>query len=363
VNYLEVDNKFISPLDTVVSINTFSKEANEYVNDNFDQKIWSFHKQIDGYHEFSGINNLYTLNNSFDTNQAIEVSSTLFNVIEEGIKLTKLTKGVFNICLGEIYDLYSPYFTLQENALSSVDVERINNLLSGIPTYQNIDEYVILDKENSTIKLNRVNEYDYKLNVGGYAKGYGLDLIDKDYEDKNYPALISLGSSTMEFVHSYPGKESKNWKLSYARPMIKEVANEKLLSLEFEGGLRVSTSSDSEKYFLEGNKICSHIIDGTSGNSHTYYRSVSVVSKNCPNFVLDALSTYLFNLPKDEVEENVEIFEKTYSCNIDYLLCEPLGTTSLSELNSYKIYTTKYMYEKIDKKTLNSSIKELDIIN
>lgn len=362
VNYLEVDNQFISPLDTVVSINTYSKEANDFVNDDFDKKIWEFHKEVDGYHPFNNINNLYTLNKSIGTGENIKVSSTLFNVIEEGIKLTKLTKGIFNICLGEVYDLYSPYYTLEENSLSSADQDKLVQLLSALPSYQNIDEYVVLDKTNMTIRLNKVNEYNYSLNIGGYGKGYALDLISKDYQDKNYPALISLGSSTMEFVHAYPGPSSKNWKLSYARPMIGSSSNERLLSLEFEGGLRVSTSSDSEKYYLEGNKISSHILDGTSGISHSYYRSVSVVSKNCPNFVLDALSTYLFNLPQDKVDENVKLFEENYRCNIDYLLCEPISNENLYELNSYKVYTSEKMYKKIDKKSLNSSIKALDII-
>lgn len=373
---IQVGEEFIAPFNTEIIVTTYSKKANELVNKSFNDLILSLHKDSDRYYSYEGINNVYTLNEKIGNNEDIKVSDDLFNIIKEGVRLTKLTKGIFNICLGDVIDLYTP--KLSDGSLSNPtifeqdDITRgeIGDVLQCVPQYDEIDNYVVLNETNRTVKLNKMQLTStvygtYKLSLGAYAKGYALDKLVNELNIKKYPGLISMGRSSIEFVKEYPGKESSSWRLKYSNPSLDDFKDESLFTLEFKEGLKVSTSSDSEKHYVIKNGddylIRSHILDGRSGTSNHYYRQVSVFSKDCPNYVLDVLSTTLFNLnDMKSVNDMVKLFEEEYKCSIDYLLVRPY---QLSDINKYNISVTKKVDEMIKSSTKSSSIKKYEVVD
>ncbi len=370
-----IEEKVVTPLDTLVTVTSYSKEVNEEIKSSFDNKIWSLHEELDPYHEYDGINNVYTLNKSVGTSKEVKVSKRLFNIVKEGIELTKFTKGIFNICLGDVIDLYKDKFssgTMSDpNIFNQEDVKdsQLIDVFQCVPSYENIDKYIILDEDNLTIRLDKLkinNAYaTYSLSLGAFAKGYALDELGSTYFNSKNPGIISLGSSSLEFFNNYPGKESKYYKLSYTNPSLMDIKNGRLFSFDIEGGLRVSTSSDLEKHYCiikdDNYLMRSHIIDGRTGKLNNYYRMVSVLSKDCPNYVLDALSTTIYNISdRNVILSTVKEFENKYNCSIEFILCRPY---SFTDINTFSISLTNGINSYIKENTKTSEIKAIDIIN
>ena len=133
-----------------------------------------------------------------------------------------------------------------------------------------------------------------KINLGGIAKGYGVDLARKIFAEKNIQSgLIDFGTSTIYAV----GKK----KIGIKNPR----ANELAAVVEVENAA-LSTSGDYEKFFIVDNRRYHHIIDPkTCAPVENQISSVSVVvdgrEKNCAMFA-DILSTAVFVMGRDRAE-------------------------------------------------------------
>ena len=69
-----------------------------------------------------------------------------------------------------------------------------------------------------------------------------------------------------------------------------------------------------------------------------YYLETSVVSSSCPNYVLDVLSTTIFNLSFfSDINEIIKSFSEEYNCSIDYMIVK----INSSNLDDFEIYMTK----------------------
>jgi thiamine biosynthesis lipoprotein len=370
VGYLQVDSKFISAFDTQVVINTFSNDANEYVNKNFDSLVWSNHRLADNNYLYvtkesdtvtSTLHNVRYINDN--GGQVINLSDELYQVLKAGVEFTKFTKGVYNIALKPVIDIWKEAFT---NGILPSN-EDIVNSLKKVPSYSSIDEYIALDDKEKTIQLNPLyteNEITYypQLDLGSIAKGWALDNLATGFEDNSYPALISLGSSTLGFIGQYPGPSGEPWKLSYSNPSLEE-SNSKLLSIKSKKGMLVSTSSDSERNIVVNDEennilIYSHLLDGLTGYSKQYYRTVSVISSQDKHnaMLLDALTTYLFSVEEEKFASELKRFEEYYSLDVDALYVTPV---SKKDINSYNVVMSSSLYNKLDSSSLSSSIKSI----
>lgn len=370
VGYLQVDSKFISAFDTQVVINTFSNDANEYVNKNFDSLIWQYHKLADNNYLYvtkesdtvtSTLQNVRYINDN--GGQVINLSDELYQVLKAGVEFTKFTKGVYNIALKPVIDIWKEAFTNS----SLPNNEDILNALNKVPSYSSIDEYIVLDDKEKTIKLNPLyteNEITYypQLDLGSIAKGWALDNLATGFEENSYPALVSLGSSTLGFIGEYPGPSGEPWKLSYSNPSL-EGSSTKLLSIKSKDGMLVSTSSDSERNIVVNDEenntlIYSHLLDGLTGYSKQYYRTVSVVSSQESRnaMLLDALTTYLYSVEEEKIASELKRFEEYYSLDVDALYVTPV---SKKDINSYNVVMSSSLYNKLDSTSLSSSIKSI----
>ena len=128
--------------------------------------------------------------------------------------------------------------------------------------------------------------------------------------------------------------------------------------------MKISTVSDLEKhYIIEKNDnllIRSNILNGKNGKPNNYYREVSVISRDCPHYLLDALCVSLFNQgTKTEVREMVSLFKETYNIDFDYMLCEPY---TYQEINKFAIYVSENMKSLIREESLIDDIKIFETI-
>ena len=97
---------YLSPMNTIVSLKMYNQNEYKEVVSGFDDIVKILSKEVDRYYDYNNVINVKTINDSCGSNKEIKVSDELFEMIELGISLTKVTKGKFNLAMGNLIDLY-----------------------------------------------------------------------------------------------------------------------------------------------------------------------------------------------------------------------------------------------------------------
>ena len=335
-------DEYVLPMNTFSNLRMYNNDQLNEVKGEFDNILKSLSKEVDRYYNYEGINNLKTINDSCGTNKAIEVSDSLYEIIELGVKLTKLSEGKFNLAMGGIIDLYSPLFVEEETTYNSLPEEEVlQSYVSNIPSYEVIDEIIILDNENKTVTLNQFNDNNVIISLGALAKGFIMQKAYDYLKTFNYPALYDAGSSTMGSIGFNPMSNDENWTIALSNPVINVSNPEYLSTFKLTGDNFLSSSGDYQKHFIykdENNveQLMHHIIDPRSGISNDFIRSVTLVSNDCSLAVLDALSTALFNVDtQQEFEKLLTTFEEEFSCEYAYLYTTQFAQGNFKEVNVF----------------------------
>ena len=332
------DGQFLLPLNTITTLSMYYKDKFDEVYPSFNEMVISLSKQMDRYNKYDSLVNLKTINDSCGSNLKIEISDELFDVISLGVELTKLTEGRFNLAMGSIIDLYSPIFESGEEEALLPNSELIDNALLSIPSYTEIDEVIILDKQTKTIQLNQYNEQNVTISLGAIAKGFVMQKAYDYLKSFGYDFLFDSGSSTIGMFGKNQLKESGNWTVGFYNPSIENL-KEYLTIINLTGENYLSTSGDYQQHFFyedvnKTKKMMHHIIDPSTGISNDYLRSISLISNNCSLAVLDALSTTLFNVSNDEqLIDMIILFEETYNTNINYVACKKTNENNYNDVN------------------------------
>ena len=100
-----IGSEFVFPMNTVTQLRMYYQDQYDEVVTGFDNIVKNVSKEVDRYHNYSGINNLKTINDSCGTNQEIVISNELFDVILFFINTDKMNKKLVFCCV--IYDLIS----------------------------------------------------------------------------------------------------------------------------------------------------------------------------------------------------------------------------------------------------------------
>lgn len=323
-----LQDEFVFPMNTITQLKMYYQDQYNEVSDRFDEIVISLSKEVDRYHNYEGLNNLKTINDSCGSGEYIKVSKELFELIRLSIELTKLSEGKFNLAMGNIIDLYSSKisedYVGREDTLFDEDI--ILNYVESIPSYDIIEDIIILKSEDSSIMLNKYKDNDVIISLGAIAKGYVMHKAYEYLKLFDYPALFDAGMSTMGTVNN---KSKDGWTIRLNTPSLLS-RNDVMLDFSFEGDAFISTSGDYQQYFKykdENNntRLMHHIIDPYTGISNNFLRSVTLLSKDANLAILDSLSTVIFNCYNDEeILSTIDLFEKTYNCKISYLISKPL---------------------------------------
>lgn len=322
-----LQDEFVFPMNTITQLKMYYQDQYNEVSDRFDEIVISLSKEVDRYHNYEGLNNLKTINDSCGSGEYIKVSKELFELISLSIELTKLSEGKFNLAMGNIIDLYSSKisedYVGREDTLFDKDI--ILNYVESIPSYDIIDDIVILKSEDSSIMLNKYKGNDVIISLGAIAKGFVMQKAYEYLKLFDYPALFDAGMSTMGTVNN---KSKDGWTVRLNTPSLLS-RNDVMLDFSFEGDAFISTSGDYQQYFKykdeNGNyRLMHHIIDPNTGISNSYLRAVTLLSNNASLAVLDALSTVLFNCYDDEeLLGMITKFEESFNCDISFMITKP----------------------------------------
>lgn len=348
-----LDEEFIFPLNTITSLNMYNKDQLNEVYPQFKEMITNLSKEVDRYHIYKDINNLKAINDSCGTGLEIVVSESLFEILKLGVDLTKLTEGKFNLAMGNVIDLYTPLFENSFSSVASMPEENIlNQALASVPSYEEIDNVIILNEKNNSVILNQCNDLNVTISLGALAKGFVMQKAYDYLNSFNYDFFFNSGNSTIGLNGKNPLNATGDWKVGLYNPSLSGV-DEYLAILPVQGEKFLSTSGDYQQHFFyedenSNNNIMHHIIDPFTGVSNDYIRCVSLISDNCSLAVLDALSTTLFNVNSEqEIIDVISLFEETYECSINYIISKPNVAYNYNDVDilinkEYEGYVTSF---------------------
>ena len=208
------------------------------------------------------------------------VSAELFSVLQESMRFSRLSGGIFDVTVGPYVDLWRD--ARQHGRLPDpTELARAKALLG----YRK----VILEPRNRTVKL---QQQGMKLDLGGIAKGFIAAEALRVIQDQGIPrALVDAGG---DIVMGSPPPGREGWLIAVEGvSSCENPVNEVRLQ-----NVAIATSGDTHRSVEIDGIRYSHILDPRTGLGLTKSSLVTVVAPD--GLTADALATVLSLLPPKE---------------------------------------------------------------
>jgi FAD:protein FMN transferase len=230
--------------------------------------------------------------------EAIEYAEKAFNRFDGESEISRINRSAWERNVNVSRDMVS----IIEDSIGYSGVSGGSFDVTAAPGKKGQYDKIILDKTRSTL---RFLSPDLKIDLGGIAKGYAIDMA-KDILTANgiENALINIGGN-LYALGSGPGK--KGWIVGIKHPNSKDNVPKKL-NLKNKG---IATSGDYERG--------RHIINPATGGPAEGVISATVIADSAEE--ADALSTAIFAMGPEKAGE----FLKTYGKSIEIFILDANG--------------------------------------
>ncbi|MFV1921087.1 MAG: FAD:protein FMN transferase [Methylotenera sp.] len=225
------------------------------------------------------------INHAFSQgNPAENVSPDIVQMIAEITTLSNQSQGTFNPAIGQLIELWG--FHNDAFTPHRIDAEKIQALVAQNPQMNDI---VV---ENNKLY---VSNSAVQLDLGGYAKGYALDIGLAYLQAQHIQnALINIGGNIIAL-----GKHGNQpWRVGIQHPRQPNA----IASIDLPSGWAIGTSGDYQRYFELDDKRYCHIINPATGYPVQDIQSVTVLippQKNA-GVLSDVVSKPIFIAKPDE---------------------------------------------------------------
>lgn len=211
-------------------------------------------------------------------NQAVPVSSDLFNVLQKAKQVSELSGGAFDISFGSVGFLYD-YRARQQPSADDIASEL------GHINYR----HITLDEKQRTVQF---RQNGLKLDLGGIAKGYAVDLGIAELKRAGVRhAQLSAGGD----MRLLGDRRGRPWVVGVRDPR-SEDRNAVVLPLT---DTAISTSGDYERYFVnDAGERVHHILVPSTGKPVRGVQSVTILGTDA--LTTDGLSTAVFVLGPEQ---------------------------------------------------------------
>jgi len=216
-----------------------------------------------------------------ESGEFVEVSPDVYKILETSQKFSKLTNGAFDVTCGAAIELWG--FRDKNFRVPTPDE------LADVKNFVGHEHLQLRDGKV------RVDKRGVKINLGGVAKGYGVDIVRKIFAEHGIcDGLIDFGTSTI-FAFGVKKIGIKNPRAENELSAVVELENSAL-----------STSGDYEKFFVANGRRYCHIFNPkTCAPIEFKASSVTVVVDGSVELcatVADILSTAAF-VDRERVEK------------------------------------------------------------
>ena len=207
----------------------------------------------------------------------VQVSEPTFEVIKRSVEFSKLTDGAFDVTVGPLVAL----FRKEKETQIPPTEEQIEQAKAKVGY-----EKLILDDVNRTV---RFSVEGMKLDLGGIAKGYGIDkAIEAIKKAGALGAMVDVGGDVRCF--GTPAKGKKTWLIGIQDPNLEDEDKDNGIILRLKiTNEAVATSGDYQQFVIINGQRQSHIINRKTGSGAKGLSSVSIIADNATDS--DALAT------------------------------------------------------------------------
>ncbi len=233
-----------------------------------------YHRLLDIYNEYSGMNNLCTLNENAG-GDAVVLDRELIDFLLYAKEVYALTGGKTNVMIGALTSLwhdaregggYVPDAAELEAAAEHIGIELLE-----------IDEVACTA---------RITDSRARIDVGALGKGYATEAAAQLLEGRGVTSYVLNIGGNIRTVGQKP--DGSDWSIGITDPRdVSKTAATVLIS-----ELSCVTSGDYQRYFTLNGTRYHHIIDTETLMPAEYFSSVTVICKD--SALADALSTALF---------------------------------------------------------------------
>lgn len=280
--------------NTVTTMSTYGdtseEEFNSYVK-NVDEMFGYYHKLFDIYFEYSGVNNIRTINRKAGK-EAVVVDEVLIDFLLYCKELYTLTGGKTNIMLGSVLSIWHDAREKADDRGGVLDVADFPSMsaLSEANLHTSI-ELLVIDKEAKTVYI---SDPEASIDVGAVAKGYAAAKAAEKLKAMGADSMALNAGGNIITIGLKP--DGNKWVTGITNPD-KTASNSLICKIEI-GETSLVTSGDYERYFVCDGVRYHHIIDPATLMPAAYFASVSIFTAN--SGLADALSTALFCMSYEE---------------------------------------------------------------
>ena len=262
--------------DTYFTLRDYSGMSDrdfEEIFDKLSSRLAYYGRLFDIYLEYSGINNLRTVNLS--AGAPVEVEEEIIELLEYSKEMYSLTGGEVNIALGSVLSIW------HNSRLERKAPPSQSELMEA---FKHCDiNNIMIDRNSSTVTL---LDSEMTLDVGAVAKGFAVEKLSEYAIELGADSLVIDVGGNIRTVGEHP--KDNGWVVYIQNPISNSAGNERL-----DGVLgAVVTSGDYQRYYIYEGKKYHHIIDKDTLYPAEYFSSVTVACEN--SALADALSTALF---------------------------------------------------------------------
>lgn len=274
---------YFSFFDTVSNIYSYAGDSQEKFNENCEEVasiLEEYHKLFDIYHEYSGVNNLCTINKNAG-GEAIVVDEKLIEFLLYTKEMYTLTNGKANVMLGAVLKLWHNAREYASNDPMNAKIPDIVLLEEAIK-HTSID-LLEIDEENNTV---RITDPSALIDVGAIGKGYATEKAAQHLEQKGITSYVLNIGGNIRIIGTKVNGDG--WNTGIKNPLDPS-------SYAFYTNIADTscvTSGDYERYFIADGKKYHHIIDGETLMPANYFSSITIITKD--SGLADTLSTALF---------------------------------------------------------------------
>lgn len=283
--------------DTVCTITSFAKETDREFEEHclkVKSLLDSLNRELDIYHEYSGLNNLCTLNKN--AGSFVQLSSGTVEFLHYCVDMCQLTQGYTDISMGSVLSLW-------HNARTETKTPPDITLLEEASQHTGIN---LLEFDGNKV---RIIDSSASIDTGAIAKGWAAEQVAQ--------LLTSLGCS------SYVIDLGGNIRCLGAKPNgqafsvgIRNPSLDGTLVARFDlVDSSCVTSGDYERFFTYEEKEYCHIINPDTLFPSEKFASVSVMTSD--SAMADALSTALFCM---DMEKGLNLVKSLENVQVIWIL-------------------------------------------
>jgi len=262
---------------TLVDISIYG-ERDERARELANHVQQEFQRLHDSLHAWKAGSDLYHLNTAFAAGKPAPISPELAQIVTDAAALSRQSGSLFNPAIGHLIKLWG--FQRDEYTPVDPDPAEIGRLVAANPRMSDI----VIDKHVASS-----NNPAVQLDLGGYAKGYALDLTANYLRQQQVKgALINIGGNIIAI-----GRHGERaWRVGIQHPR----QPGPVATLELPDGWAIGTSGDYQRFFERDGKRYCHLIDPRSGFPVQGVQAVTVLIPPGPHAgtLSDVVSKPLF---------------------------------------------------------------------